>query len=148
MTQLEFILILGYLANPNRGTTIEVEIKEEKLADYIESYEVLTGSAFPTSRVGHPVQVIPAGGNKWGREMRLYFNANNIDNIPDHISDIMTSNQRPGYESWNRRVNSNSLIDNLLATGFIIGSDQNEDRIRGFVSPNELDTFQQGYNLN
>jgi hypothetical protein len=139
--------IAGYLANPKRMTHIEVELPQDMLAKYKSDYEATTeGFAFPKSRKADPIYIIPKGGDKWGREMRIYYVANS-DAIPSELLEISTKSNRHGYEFYNHRVNNNDLIDQLIVFGFVLGSDQDLARIKGKIPRHLRPEFDSGYHL-
>jgi len=144
----EIVAIAGYLANPKRLTHIEVEIPENMLKNYISDYEATTEDVrFPKSFGGDPVYVIPRGGDKWGREMRIYFLSKDDKSIPPELGKIATKSNRPGYEFYNQRVNNNTLIDHLIQYGFVLGSKQDEKRIKSRIPKRLVSEFLAGYIL-
>lgn len=146
MTVQQLAKVAGYLANPARHTTLELEIPAESIIRYRSIYEAHTrDKAFP-KRTKH-VYVIPKGGNKWGREMRIYFNADNTASVPPQLTALASKSNRPGYEQYNRRVNNNELIDRLIEDGFILGSIQDPARIRGRMPVALRKYFDQGFVL-
>ncbi|WP_145856850.1 hypothetical protein [Pedobacter suwonensis] len=146
MTIQEITEIAGYLANPNRLTHLEVELPQVMVAKYSAIYLAASGLPFPGS-ADPSVYVIPPGGNKWGREMRCYIYVTDPGSFPASLASIATTGGRPGYDIYDTRVNNIELIDALIELGFVIGSPQNEARIRAAVAPELISHFNAGYNM-
>lgn len=91
MTQAEFYTIVGYLANPNRITNIEVEMPQSRQPRFIIEYAQMTNNfPLPNNINTAPYYVYPPGTNKYGLEIRAYFSSNN--NIPQIL--LMTLEPR------------------------------------------------------
>lgn len=146
MTIQEITEIAGYLANPKRLTHLEVELPHSMVAKYSSIYTAASGLPFPGA-VDPSVYVIPPGGNKWGREMRCYIYITDAASFPASLTGIATIGGRPGYEIYDTRVNNKALIDELIELGFVIGSPQDEIRIRASVDPALIAHFNTGYSM-
>ena len=146
MTTQELIEIAGYLTNPARQTHIELEIPQNRLPNYATAYQTATGLAFP-ALPNDSVYTIPPGGNKWGREMRIYTVCTDPASIPPELDSISTVAGRPGYDIYNKRINNIALIDELIELGLVLGSPQNEARIRSRIDPASMADFDNGYAL-
>jgi len=146
MTTQELIEIAGYLTNPLRQAHIELEIPQNRLPNYSILYQAAAGVPFP-GLPNDAVYVIPTGGNKWGREMRIYIVCTDPASIPPELDAIATVAGRPGYDIYNKRINNIALIDELIELGFVLGSPQNEIRIRSRIIPASVIDFNNGYNL-
>ena len=146
MTPEELYQVIGYLSNPSRIAHIEVEIKENRLPGYIRQYESASELPFPENNSGM-IHVVPEGGNKWGREMRIYFNETDTETTPVGLRAISTGVGRRGYEQYNKRVNNAKLIDELVHLGFVLGSPQDTQRIRARVNNEFLGDFDRGFDL-
>lgn len=143
MTNQNFFELAGYFANPIRNTRIEIEAKKSVIDNYNETYEKLTGESIPI-RPDYVV-ILSNNADKWGMEMRLYFFCANTKSVPQLVNDQMTVNGRPGYENWNKRLNSIEIINNLFALGFRIGQPQNDELIKNRIPEEFLSDFQRGY---
>ncbi|MDR0972297.1 MAG: hypothetical protein LBM25_07935 [Bacteroidales bacterium] len=86
--------------------------------------------------------------DKWSVEMRAYFISN--DNIPQSLLNILEPSRiqtRPGYENWQRRISTKDNISPLLRVGFVLGTPQDESRIRALIPDQFVNDFNHGYNL-
>ena len=146
MTDEEFYTYAGYLCNPERYSLIEAELPERRRIGFERDYADLTNNTtLPENTDQCPYFVMPDTADKWGLELRVYFWEN--DNIPEGLDNIVTIQNRPGYEDYNARINHNEFIYSLFQYGFILGNEQNEARIRERI-PNEfIEFFADGYNL-
>lgn len=145
MTPVQIAEIAGYFSNPMRDTHLEIEIPEASIPNYQNKYLVDSGLAFP-HLPNDAVYVIPRGGDKWGREMRIYFNCTANASLPASLIPIVTVGGRPGYNQ-DSRVNDNALIDKLIEYGFVMGSMQSPARIRGRIPTALRAFFDNGFNL-
>ncbi|RDB03838.1 hypothetical protein [Runella aurantiaca] len=144
MTRQEFFEIVGYFANPIRDVRIEIEAREITITNYNQAYMSQTGTPIPIG--SDAVTILSNNANKWGREMRVYFICTDHETTPDSLDELMTSNNRPGYEKWTNRLNSRSIIDDLIGLGFRIGGPQNLENIQGHIDPQDLNDFNSGFN--
>ena len=143
MTDQDFFELAGYFANPIRSTRIEIEAKENILNDYKAIYKDLTGNSLPIG--ADSVVKLPNNADKWGREMRLYFSLTNEDNTPQSVDKQMTVGGRPGYDTWNKRLNSRDIIDRLFEYGFRLGDIQDLDSIQSLIPVEFEEDFQRGF---
>ncbi len=143
MTNQDFFELVGYFANPIRNTRIEIEAKESIINAYKETYKNLTGTSLPTRT--DSVVTLPNNADKWGREMRLYFSCTNSESTPQSVSNQMTVAGRPGYEDWNKRLNSGDIIDRLFEYGFRLGHPQHQGNIEAQIPEKFLKDFQRGF---
>lgn len=140
MTQNEFFEILGYLASSARTTKLDVETHPRRQQSFETEYRQWTGiTPVPDA---HNYYVWSPDVNKWGKEMRIYFNGNN-NNIPRELFNLSVS-PRPGF-GYDFRVNNNDFVWDLIEYGFLLGDTQNEPRIRQRVPPEYLLDFNRGY---
>jgi len=146
MTSRELIEIAGYLTNPLRQTHIELEIRQNRLHNYSIAYQAASGIPLP-ALPNDAVHTILPGGNKWGREMRIYIVCADVTSIPPELANISTAAGRPGCEIYDMRVNNIALIDELIELGFLLGSPQDEVRICSRINPASMADFDSGYNL-
>lgn len=149
MTQAEFYTIVGYLANPSRNTNIEVEMPQKRQTSFIKQYAQMTNNfPLPNDTDKAPYYVWPQGTNKYGLEIRAYFYSNN--NIPQILISALEPRgfqNRPGYNNWNRRISRKKNLFPLLETGFVLGANQDINRIKALVPNQYINEFNYGYNL-
>jgi hypothetical protein len=149
MTDQEFYTNVGYLANPIRETNIEVEMPQRSQAQFVADYASWTNNyPLPLKTDTAPYYVWPPIRDKWSVEMRAYFISN--DNIPQSLLNILEPSRiqtRPGYENWQRRISTKDNISPLLRVGFVLGTPQDESRIRALIPDQFVNDFNHGYNL-
>src|SRR5574344_1912369 len=135
MTMQEFYTIVGYLANPARRTNIEVEMPHTRQATFITEYATMTnGFPLPANTNTAPYYVWAPGADKYGLETRAYFASN--QNMPPILVTALEPRgfqNRPGYDMWDRRISRKKNIFPLLEAGFVLGGNQNVNRIRALV---------------
>jgi hypothetical protein len=149
MTDQEFYFSVGYLSSPQRETNIEVEMPVGRQRTFIPQYAGWTNNyPLPSRTDTAPYYVWKEGTNKYGLESRAYFVSNS--SMPDCLEELLEprkTQNRPGYENWERRISQNDYIIPLLEAGFILGPSQDAARIRNLVPEEFLDDFDAGFNL-
>ncbi|MBN8680867.1 MAG: hypothetical protein J0M29_21765 [Chitinophagales bacterium] len=143
MTNQNFFELAGYFANPTRNTRIEIEAKQSVINAYKDTYKQLTNTSLPIG--SDSVVVLPNSADKWGREMRLYFSCSNLKNVPQSVNNHITVGGRPGYDDWNKRLNSGDIIDRLFEFGFRLGHPQDHEFIKDQIPEEYMKDFQGGY---
>ncbi|WP_034920893.1 hypothetical protein [Gillisia sp. CAL575] len=119
MTTQELNQAYEYFTQPNVQTYIEAEVANSSLNRFERDYAEYTGNQpLPIDTNSKPYFVLGPEANKWGIELRIYFTE---DNIPEFLDTLSTSNTRPGYEIYDRRINNNELINYLFSRGFTLG---------------------------
>lgn len=149
MNQQDFYEILGYLARPASKTNIEVEMPQRRQSSFISEYAKWTHSyPLPSNDNTAPYYVWGEGADKYGLEIRAYFIAN--ENMPKSLDAMLEPRKyqnRPGYETWERRMSKKEYITPLLQHGFILGSNQSVERIRSFIEGQFMEDFNRGLTL-
>lgn len=121
MTQEQFNQVVAYLSDANRDVLIEVELPNRSRQRFESTFSTLTHNhPLPTITTQAPYYIWPDGANKWGIELRLYFISD--ENLPDFLNAICVNNNRHGYEQFDKRINSNEFIYDILARGFVLGT--------------------------
>ncbi|MGY0561104.1 hypothetical protein ACW7G2_10360 [Luteimonas sp. A277] len=95
---------------------LEAEVKPESKAQFEAEYHALTGQ-MPTE--GAHFQPQP---NKWGAELRVYFNCE-VD-LSDEFADLGISVEegaRPYRSRWRYRINNNEFFWALVTAGYRLG---------------------------
>jgi hypothetical protein len=141
MTGAEFFEILGYLSSPVRNTKLDVETHPRGRNSFESRYEQLAG--VQPQEDNHNYYVWDQDTNKWGTELRIYFNG--TDHIPVALAEMIVS-ARPGF-GYNSRVNNNHFIWRLIECGFLLQDGQDLNRVRQFIPDNYRNAFEDGYNL-
>lgn len=121
MTTEEIQSIIDYfnsIRNTNR-IWIEAEMPDTSRGSFSTKYQRLTGVSVPINSSSYPYYVWEPGTNKWGVELRVYFSLN--DSTPACLRNLVTDNSRKGYEQYDVRVNSNDVIWEMFANGFVLG---------------------------
>jgi len=149
MNDQDFFTAVGYLANPIRETLIEIELPEKDRARFENDYANLTGNhPLPAITDRAPYCVWPDGANKWGIETRVYFISN--ANLPQPLYDVLEPRKiqnRPGYDNWERRLSIKEITYQFFEHGFVIGTPQDETRIRVFIPNQFMNEYTTGLNL-
>ena len=149
MTQQQFYINVGYLANPERGTNIEVEMPHRRQASFTIEYANLTSNfPLPPNSNTAPYYVWAPGADKYGLETRAYFTSN--ASIPQTLIDTLEPRgfqNRPGYDVYDRRISRKKNIFPLLEAGFVLGPIQDVNRIRRLVPIAHINDFNTGFAL-
>lgn len=122
MTSTEFQDCLNYLNARKNSVWIEVEMRHKDKRRFDTRYTGYTGIDVPTNSETLPYYVWSANADpndKWGIELRVYFISDY--NIPASLNAIATSNNRPGYAIYNKRINNNDFIWGLFQNGYVLG---------------------------
>lgn len=142
MTDAEFFEIVGYLASQIRGTKLDIETHPSRRESLEAQYITITGEVLHEDNINY--YVWDEDTNKWGAELRIYFNGN-LTTMPTTLGDLRrTSIPSDKYEN---RVNKNALIWRLIACGFRVGNGQNDSLIRSYVPEEYMQDFENGFNI-
>ena len=142
MSQNEFFETLGYLSSPQRSCKLDAEMHSKAQREFESMYSRLTGVTPIVDN--HNYYILHEGADKWGVELRIYFDAEER-NIPSIIRNMVRSS-RPG-EPRTSRINDNSLIWKLIEYGFLLNDNQDVDRVRGRVPIEFVPDFERGFSL-
>lgn len=142
MTQNEFFEIVGYLTSPVRNTKLDVETHPRTRQKFENNYFQRTGEVPIEDNVNY--YIWDETTDKWGSEMRLYFNGN-LSTMPTLLREIRVSS-RPG-SGYDHRVNNNEFVWRLIDHGFLLGNGQNTTRIRARVPEEHQSDFESGFNI-
>ena len=131
---------LGYLANPEVGTRIEVELKFEARKKFEADYFKLTGKRINLPGDQRPYYVWSQGSNKYGREFRVHYSP--TDNSPPELKEITTSGRSNLAKS---RINRVNLVLKMFKYGFDFG----EPNITSILEKTKQyrEDFRTGYEL-
>lgn len=142
MTENEFFEILGYLASPTRNVKLDIETHPRKRESIESKYLELTGEELQEDNVNY--YVWEEDTNKWGGELRIYFNGD-LEYMPIYLRNIRVTS-RPGY-GYENRINNKDLVWDLIEYGFRIGNGQNHGPIRSHVPEGFMSDFEDGFNI-
>lgn len=142
MTQNEFFEIIGYLTSPVRNTKLDVETHPRTRQKFENNYFQRTGEVPIEDNVNY--YIWDETTDKWGSEMRLYFNGN-LSTMPTLLREIRVSS-RPS-SGYDHRVNNNEFVWRLIDHGFLLGNGQNTTRIRERVPEEHQSDFESGFNI-
>ncbi len=142
MTGNEFFEILGYLASPLRNTKLDIETHPRRRLTLEPQYELLTGDQLQEDNVNY--YVWDEDANKWGAELRIYYNGN-LTIMPTILSDLRRT-ARPG-DGYENRINSKDLVWKLITYGFRVGNGQDESLVRSYVPEGYMEVFENGFNI-
>ncbi len=138
----DFYVVLGYLTSPVRITKLDIETRPNGRTKVESQYLYLSGEPLVEDDVNY--YVWGSHVNKWGSELRVYFNKNS--NIPQDLDNITVTPRFPGHK-YNARVNGNEFVWSLIKYGFKAKDNQDENLIRTKVPPSRISQFDQGYKL-
>jgi len=142
MNQNEFFEALGYLSSPQRNCKLDAEMHLGSQTRFESEYSHLTG-IIPVADY-HNYYILHEGADKWGVELRIYFDSNEAS-IPQIIRNMVRSS-RPG-EPRNSRINDNKLIWKFIEHGFLLNDLQDIARIRSKIPAQFLANFERGFSL-
>lgn len=95
---------------------IEVEAREDKMINFISSYNSKYNRNISMSSQG----IRKLGDvDKWGVELRVYFN--NTNNLSEYWKDRMYQNRVYRADEFKYRVDDNNLVSFLFENGYILG---------------------------
>ncbi len=111
--------LAAYLSSPARNVRMEAEGTRDTLQKFFEDYRHLTSEQLDFDTDG--VVPLQDSADKWGLELRLYIS--DVTGFPDEYAQYLTSNTRfeERYRPYAARLNSNSLIMQLIERGLRIG---------------------------
>lgn len=137
----DFFIILGYLSSPIRITKLDIETALNTQSSVQSKYQKLAGSQLI---IGNNFYHWPVGTNKWGSELRIYFNSNR--NIPASLA-AMVVKPRFSQGKYNARINNNDFVWDLIEFGFTATDTQNSNRISSMVPIQKMNDYKAGFNL-
>ena len=125
--------VATYLAQPGVLGKLDPEIAERRLDAFEQEYAEATDN-FPLDPDYFRVT------DKQGIQLRIYFHP--VEPVPPVVTELCdTSTPRPGHENQ-RRINHTNLGFQLCECGFVLGADQDAERITDFMHrrfPTEAD---------
>ena len=133
MSDSDLYEVATYLARPEVEVEIHAEVPAKHQQDFEGEYATATkGYPLPKAGTRHPYYVWPEPTNKYGRELRIYFAR--VPPEPPPIRTLYTD-----YGKWHGmkgayRINHSKLVMQLFECGFVLGRDQDADRIKQFMS--------------
>lgn len=142
MNEDEFFMILGYLASPQRATKLDIETHPRRRQSLERRYSQATGQVPVVDNSNY--YVWEPGANKWGAELRIYFNGN-LSTMPSALQEMRVSS-RPGF-GYEHRINNNDFIWDLIDYGFLLGDGQNLNRISDQVPEEFRSDFEDGLGI-
>ncbi len=109
--------LVGYLSNGIRRTDIHAEMHPKKEAEFRNEYLGLTGERLSWPGDSEPFYVWPPGANKYGVQLRVYFqdNGNPTPQLPEKIRVVS------GRAKGKLRINSGPFVRVLFEVGFLLG---------------------------
>lgn len=142
MTDTEFFEIVGYLTSQIRGTKLDIETHPSRRESLEEQYNAITGEILQEDNINY--YVWDEETNKWGAELRIYFNGN-LETMPVQLAEIRVS-YRPG-SGYNNRVNNNDFVWRLIEYGFRARNEQDHIQIREYVPNQFMADFEDGLGI-
>lgn len=124
---------LGFLSRHGR---FEAELPSKSVANFLNSYQNLTGQRIGTNHTG---LFLLGEGDKWGPELRIYF-PETTHTLEFGTGIVVRAGQAPGI----LRINNNNLWMRLVAIGFRLGTVHDVDQIRSTIPPEMRSSFDKG----
>ena len=128
----ELYAIATYLARPEVQTEIHAELPERHRKKFEEEYKEATKNwPLPSPNESGPYYIWGDNTNKHGRELRVYF-------MPHAPEPPLIDNFRDHGKQWHgkpckRRINHSNLVMQLFECGFVLGPNNDYDRLDGFI---------------
>lgn len=123
--------IATYLARPEAEVEIHAEIPSRHRLVFEDEYATATdGYPLPTAE-REPYYIWPEHTNKYGRELRIYFVR--VPPEPPPIRVLYTDHGKWYAKRQRYRINHSKLVMQLLRCGFVLGGEQDVDRIEEFM---------------
>lgn len=138
----DLFIVLGYLAAHIRRTKLDIETHPDK-REWVEN-QYMNYAQEPLIMDNVNFYVWEPSVNKWGSELRIYFNSNG--NMPGDLRDMIVS-PRFVDDNYNARINNNEFVWLLIKYGFRASNLQDVNRIRNRIPQDNTDEFNRGFNL-
>lgn len=107
---------LNFLKNSNQEIFIEAEAREDKMIKFIQNYNATYNE---TVELGSNGICLLGNVDKWGVELRIYFN--NISHIPSSWSSRKYKTSHYRSDEFTYRLDDNDLVRYLFDNGYRIG---------------------------
>lgn len=107
---------LMFLQNCKQEIFIEAEAKHDKMQNFIENYN---SNYTPTVTLDTDGICLLGDVDKWGVELRIYFN--DTKDIPPYWENRMYRNRNYRSEEFDYRLDDNALVRYLFDNGYGIG---------------------------
>jgi len=137
----EFFEAVGYLSNPIRSCKLDAEVAPKQVSQRNFERRYLRLSGITPVVDGRNYYRLHENADKWGVELRIYFNGDR-GVAPPSIRDLIVRPRPRGNHDY--RINGNGLIWNLIEYGFTLGDSQNLNRIRNRIPAQHRDAFERG----
>ena len=125
--------IATYLMREEIETEIHAELPHGHREEFEAEYKDATKD-YPLPRASKkvPYYVWPAGANKYGRELRIYFKR--VPPEPTPIRNLYTDFGKWYARKGCYRINHSNLVMQLFECGFVLGMNKdNQRRIKRFM---------------
>ena len=128
----KLFLIANYLINSEACTEIHAEVPARYRTAFEEEYaEATSNFGLPSNDNRSPYYVLSEEKYKYGRELRIYFAL--FPPLPPLIRDF-----NPVCGQWHERpdlyrINHTNLVMQLFECGFVLGRDQDAERVANFM---------------
>lgn len=133
----------GYLSNPFRGTEIHAEMHPKKEREFRDQYFESTHEVILLSGKSAPFYVWKEGVNKFGKQLRVYFDGNE-NAVPDTCGFNVTRGRKQG----GLRINSGDFVFHLFDIGFLLGKNTGRvENIKSSVPPKFKSAFDSGWQM-
>lgn len=124
--------VATYLAKQEAQTEIHAELPERHRSNFEAEYNKATkGRPLPSPASGGPYYVWDDSTDKHGRELRIYFMPHAPE--PPIIDELRDQGKRWHGKPNQRRINHSNLVMQLFECGFVLGLNNDYDRLDGFM---------------
>lgn len=106
----------NFLVSRKQHIFIEAEGKKDKLTDFIQNYNSKYNESVS---VGDNGICLLGDVDKWGIELRIYFN--DISNIPDYWNERKYHNRNYKSNEFTYRLDDKQLVYYLFDNGYRLG---------------------------
>ena len=133
LTEDQLYEVATYLVMPGARTEIHAELPAKHRTKFEAEYATATnGHPLPNNSDRYPYYVWPAGTNKQGRELRIYFAR--VPPEPPPIKRLYTDCGKWYARRGLYRINHSNLVMQLFECGFVLGTNTNNaNRINTFM---------------
>lgn len=126
--------VATYLAKPETNVEFHAELHPNVKLNFEADYHAATDGyplPVPTSSSRGPYYVWDPDVNKYGRQLRIYFER--VPPEPPSIRQLYTDFGKWFARKNCYRINHSKLVMQLFECGFVLGSSQDEQRITQFM---------------
>lgn len=116
----EILEYLRKLQRGNKAIRIEAEMKIKKFDSFFEEYKATAKDERSKEEIKEDksITLLDDNSNKWGVELRLYYQNGDKPAALKHIS---VAPRKDRQDPYTNRINNNNIIQELFRHGFKLG---------------------------